>query len=261
MGNIVKYSNQLHLLRFKKFTHIDYNIFMAICCVLKDQGANEITFSFAELKKLSNFGNHDDKSFNKKVIELGQKLLGIDGTILNPDKAELFVFFTTYIVDFKIKQVTVAINPKYQYLLNQLTDCFTSFELKEYSELNGKYTKALYMNLKQYKTTGWWNPTIEELKNNLDIADDYITKNIMRDIIKPAIKELSNIFRNLDCEAIKAKKRGAPIERFSFTFEPEEIEKANNKKSNLIVMKKNNFNNFPQNEYDFDELERLMLDN
>ena len=259
MEKLVAYSNQLHLLRFKDFTHTDYNLFMTLCCELKDQGTKEVTFSFSEIKSLSNFGNHSDKLFQKKMKEVGQKIVNINGAVLNPDRAEIFVLFPTYIVDYKEKKVVIAVNENYKYLLNQLADCFTTFELKEYTELNGKYTKALYMNLKQYRTTGWWSPTIEELKHNLDIADNYITKNIMRDIIKPAIKELSSVFKNLNCEPVKAKKRGAPIEKFNFAFVPEKNEKKN--KVTSIQTKKNEFNNFPQNEYDFDEYERLMLDN
>ena len=53
------------------------------------------------------------------------------------------------------------------------------------------------------------------------ITEAYSNKIVMRDIIKPTIATLAVKFNDLSCEPIKAKKRGAPIEKYYFTWQAE----------------------------------------
>lgn len=275
MNEIVKYNNTLNTLQFKDFTSMDYNVLMCLCHKLRDKGEQELTFTFKELKELTEFGNHSDKLFAENLDRMIDKLIKVNATHITGDEKSRFVLFPTFTTNTVKGTLKVSVNKKFAYILNELTDNFTRFELSEFAQLDGKYAKTLYRILKQYKNNGWWKPTVEEFKVVMDIPEAYTNKIIMRDIIKPTIATLAGKFKDLECEPIKAKKRGAPVEKYYFTWQAEKqipgqqtiadypgvlpgeenLTKKSKKKS------KNNFNNFQQNEYNFAELEEKLLDN
>ncbi len=279
MNEIVKYGNTLNSMQFKDFTAMDYNILMALCHKLRDKGTQELKFTFKELKALTDFGNHSDQAFADNLDRMIDKLIKVNATHITGDEKSRFVLFPTFTTNVVKGTLTVGVNKKFAYILNELTDNFTRFELREFAELDGKYTKTLYRILKQYKYTGWWKPTVEELKIVMDIPESYTNKIIMRDILKPTTTILAEKFNGLKCEPIKAKKRGAPVERYYFTWQAEkQIEGQTNfndaeKELNEYNKKKkktksnNRFNNFedspstPKTKEEWSELETKLLDN
>ena len=189
-----------------------------------------------------------------------------------------FVLFPTFTTDVNKRTLTVRVNKDFSYILNELTDNFTRFELKEFAELDSKYTKTLYRILKQYRYSGWWKPTVDEFRYVMDIPNSFDNKKVMSKVIKPTLNVLAEKFTDLKCEPIKAKKKGAPIERYHFTWQAEKqikgqmniadypgtlpgeekSEKKSKKKS------KNTFNHFEQHQYTHEEmaeLEKKLLDN
>ena len=90
------------------------------------------------------------------------------------------------------KILTIKTNPEFAYILNDLTKNFTRFELREYVALDGKYSKMIYQHLRQYRKTGWWNITVEDIRRELAIPDSYANKYIMDKVIKPSIEVLKS---------------------------------------------------------------------
>lgn len=278
MKNIVEYHNTMNTLNFKGFTAMDYNVLMALCYKLRDQGKKKITLTFSELRELtaSEKSRYTNNDFEKLLDHMIDKLLEVKATHIRGNEKSRFVLFRTFTTDAKNGTLIASVNEDFYFILNELSNNFTQFELREFAELDSRYEKTLYRILKQYKISGWWKPTTEELKEILDIPNNYTNKMIVRDILKPAITSLSSKFNDLKCEPIRAKKRGAPIERFYFTFTAEKqiegqtnindaIEQMQNYNQEKAQMKKqaqkNSFNNFKQNQYDFTSLEEKLLDN
>lgn len=275
MNEIVRYGNALNSLQFKDFTVMDYNLLMCLCHKLRDKGTQELKFTFKELKELTDFGNHSDKVFADDLDRMIDKLIKVNATLITGDEKSRFILFPTFTTNTVKGTLTVSVNKKFAYILNELTDNFTRFELKEFAELDSKYTKTLYRMLKQYKYNGWWKPTVEEFRYVMDIPESFDNKKIMGRVIKPTIEVLSEKFQDLKCEPIKAAKRGAPVERYYFTFHAEKQipgqqtiadypgvlpgeEKAKKKKS------KNNFEqspSTPKNKKEWADLEKKLLDN
>ena len=222
MNEVVKYDNTLNTMQFKDFSAMDYNILMCLCHKVRDKGSKKLVFTFNELKEATNFGNHSDALFKQNLDRMIDKLIHVDATHVKGSKESHFILFPTFTVDVKKKTLTVRVNEDFAYILNELTDNFTRFELKEFAELDSKYAKTLYRILKQYRKGGFWKPTVEELKIVLDVPANYSNKMILRDILKPALSTLEDKFKDLKCEPIKAQKRGAPIEKYLFTFTPED---------------------------------------
>lgn len=116
-------------------------------------------------------------------------------------------------------------------ILEQLMNNFSEKYLKTFLNLKSKYSKLLYLLFKQFKN----KRKITVFKNNFKSFQTYmkINENISMScmdnkILKPTIKELSNIYTNL--HYIKHKDRrykgqGGKIVGIAFSFE-------NNKKGN-----------------------------
>ena len=78
----------------------------------------------------------------------------------------------------------------------------------------------MYRLLKQYKHTGYFKIQIDDFRERLDIPKSYRMTNITDYVLKPIIKELTPIFKNLNINKVKARK-GRKIEYLEFIFDAE----------------------------------------
>lgn len=78
----------------------------------------------------------------------------------------------------------------------------------------------MYRLLKQYKHTGYFKIQIDDFRERLDIPKSYRMTNITDYVLKPIIKELTPIFKNLNINKVKARK-GRRIEYLEFIFDAE----------------------------------------
>lgn len=281
LNEIVKYDNRMNLLRFKGMTKIDMNIFMSLCSRMKDKGEEEIEMTFEEIKTLSRYTSTDKNDFLRALDDMIQRLQKVNSKIITDDEICYFVLFPTFKINAKTELVKIGVNKDFVFLLNELK-AFTRFELAEFVELDSKYTKNLYRLLKQFRTTGKFVvDDIADFKERLDSPKSYEIKDFKRFVLDVAIKELQEkeVFKNLICEPVKAKKRGSPVVGYTFVFEPEQIvhkaieqqsepkkaTKQTSKKSTELSQKPTthmtksaeSFNNYPQRQYTKEELDDL----
>lgn len=227
MNEIVKYNNQMNEVNLKDFTPIELDLLMTICSKMKEQGLTIIEFSFEQLKRISNY---DPKQSNKKFIKdlekTYDKLIQLNFKIGDDRNFTKFVLFNEYTVKGDSGTVTIGVNPKFYFVLNELTSNFTRFELKEFIDLKSKYSKECYRRLKQFRRTGLWTVEIEDFRRILDIPNSYKFCEINRSVLTPIIKELTPLFKNLQIEKIKKKGaysgRGNKVTHIVFTFEKED---------------------------------------
>lgn len=227
MNEIVKYNNQMNDVNFKDFTPIELDLLMTICSKMKEQGLTVVEFSFEQLKRISNY---DPKQSNKKFIKdlekTYDKLIQLNFKIGDDRNFTKFVLFNEYTVKGDEGTVTIGVNPKFYFVLNELTSNFTRFELKEFIDLKSKYSKECYRRLKQFRRTGLWTVEIEEFRRILDIPNSYRMSEINKNILKFIEIELKPLFKNLQIEKIKKKGaysgRGNKVTHIVFTFEKED---------------------------------------
>lgn len=227
MNEVVKYNNKMNDVNFKDFTPIELDLLMTICSKMKEQELTIIEFSFEQLKRISNY---DPKQSTKKfVLDLEKtykKLINLDFRIVTEDKIIGFVLFSEYEIDLNNKTVKIGVNPKFSFILNELTSNFTRFELQEFLNLKSKYSKECYRRLKQFRRTGIWTVEIEEFRRILDIPKGYRMSEINKNILKFIENELTPLFKNLQIEKIKKKGaysgRGNKVTHIVFTFERED---------------------------------------
>lgn len=226
MNEVVKYHNCMNSLKFTNFTAVDFNFLMALCSRMKNQDINKLVFSFEELRKITGYTRTSLKVFANDIMKMNEKLMKMNCRLEQDDEIIQFVLFPTFATNIKKQTLTVAVNEQFTFILNELIKNFTRFDLSEFVKLDSKYSKTLYRLLKQFKTTGKFEVTLNDFKAKIDCPKAYNNKQLMQNIINPSLKELQNYFTDLQCTVQYAHKRGNPVEGYIFTFKPEKISKS-----------------------------------
>lgn len=250
MSEIVKYNNDFNLLPMPELKAIQMDMFMAIISLTKDKKENT-----PFLKK---FFNPDKRKIiipQKKFIELcrlndskmdyKEIFFAIDDCLkklcnflisYQKDERTIYNFVCFEEANIIADEVHITLQSRFYDMIINKKFGFTAFELAEFAELSGKYTKTLYRLLKQFRTTGKAYFEWEEFCRIMKIPQDYRQSEVDKWILKPAIKELSkerNLFdqirvpfKNLAYEKEKTagRGRGGKVSGISFTFKPENIQ-------------------------------------
>ncbi len=221
MKEIVVQHNDLVEMPLKGFSAIETDIFTSICFAVQEKGENEIRLNFNQLKELAAFKSKDEKRFSEELAIINKKLMGLSIRTGTERRIVQFAAFPKFVIDLDEKCLEVKVAEEFIYLLNNLSNNYTAWELKKLTSLNSFYSKNIYKKLRQYKKTGFWRVSIEEFRNYLDIPESYDIRKISQKVIEPAIKELSEYYKNLkyEKEYDKSGGMGRPkIARFLFTF-------------------------------------------
>ena len=278
MNEIVKYDNILNQITFRDFDENDFNLFMVLCSRMRDLGEDKQVFEYDYLMDLMDWDRSQRLDvFHAEVKKMAHKLHLIADVDLSDDEWVSFDLFPTLRGNKKKKLLTVQINPEFKYVLNDITKNFTRFELKEYVQLNGRYSKQLYQHLKQYKSTGWWQVSVEELRHELSIPDSMETMRITTKILNPSIAVIRSCkgFSDLKVEVLRSRRRGRRVEGYKFKWTANkqikgqmsledyqgDTQKAIQAKKKKAAKQKSDFDNFEQrkdSEQDFDEFVKKL---
>ena len=225
MNEVVKYNNNFNNISLRNFNANELDILMAICSRMKEKGEEEITFQFDKLKKLINYSDNTSATFVKDLESTYDKLISIKLKVGDERRFIKFVLFTRYSVDVDEKTVDIAVNKEFAWVLNELNVTFTAFELKEFISLKSSYAKEFYRRMKQFKSTGKWNISLEDFKRIMDVPVNYRMCDIDVWVLKPIQKELGDKFKLKVKKIYSKKSRGRPsVSGFIFTFLREDLE-------------------------------------
>lgn len=225
-NEIVKYSNQFNAQALRKFTALDLDLLMAIAARVRDKEIDEVTFTFEELRQLAHVKkNLTDKELAARIVEVNDRLLACRFKFQDDSRTVQFTLFSGFETDWKTAKLLVAVNPRFSFLLNDLTSQFTRFELAEFTALKSSYAKETYRRLKQYRQTGVWKVSIEEFRRLLDVPESYQTCDLNKRVLKPIQEELWPL---LNLVVHKKFRKGAGRGRrslagFEFEFDPERV--------------------------------------
>lgn len=222
----VKYNSQLNSVVLRDFKSAELDTFYSILSKMKEQGTQEITFTYQELQHLSKYNmNITIDNYTRELERFYAKLISLNFRFEDEDVIERFVLFDRYKVDKKNQYITVRTSEVFKFLLNDFTT-FTQFELEEFVDIKSKYAKMLYKLIKQYQNSDYLTFTIGELRERLDIPDSYKTYHINQRVIEPIKKELSPLIEDFSVEAVKGRGREKrKIVRYVFHFEKQKRDK------------------------------------
>lgn len=235
-NEIVCYKNDFNTVPLRNFNSKEMDLLFSICSKIREKGNNSIELTFEDLKELSDYKMTAIKHFIKDIENIYDKLINLNFKVGTDTEFTKFVLFNKYSVSETKGTVTVSVNEEFKYILNELTQNFTKFELEEFTELKSSYSKTVYRLLKQYRSTGYVLFEIENFRNLLCIPKSYQICDIDRNIISVSLRELSCYFKDLKINKIKAKK-GRKITHIEFTFSAETKNKV---KKNILLEEKIN---------------------
>lgn len=241
----VYYDNKMNLLAFKNLDKVEANLFFSIVARLKEKETESVTLNFSEITEFldKNLTTKElAKILDRGVGKIVQTAIRWRIETETERKTIYFTLFNEFEINDINKTLKASISPKFLYILNNFENGnFTMFELAEFSSLSSKYTQTLYRLLKQFRTTGYLTIKWAEFIEIMDIPTSYRARDIDKQILKPAIAELTQeadifnqnnpIFKKLIYKKIRGTGRGRPVERIEFYFMPEIDEPKEQKKN------------------------------
>ena len=118
----------------------------------------------------------------------------------------------------EFEYLKIKISDDFSYLIHNITKYMTQFELEEFLFLSGKYTKALYIHLKQFRTTGIWRVKWDDFKEFLGIPSSYKMCDIDKQILEPSVEQLSSPLNLFELHETKTKKATrTPFKNLKYT--------------------------------------------
>ena len=231
MNDIVKYHNDMNKVNLASFSTKELDLFFSICFKLKEVGTDEIKISFNDIKFLIGEENNPKRvkfhidNLNKKLAQLNYQFE------ISPNVFERFVLFTNFTSNYNNNSLTIKVNSKFGYLLNNLIGNFTKFDLIEFVNLKSSYSKNMFKFLKQWESIKIKEFKIDEFRELLNIPKGFTMSKIDERILKPIMDELPQYFLNLKLEKIKTGKKITSL-KFSWSKKSEKIE---NKKTKDII--------------------------
>lgn len=256
MNEIVKIHNDLTNEKLGKMNAKELDLFMCICYKMRDKGLENVIISFSELRNLSSYKTkNSNKDLMSELTKANSKLLEFQFIVEKGSKLYHRTLFKEFITDTQECTLTVSVWEETKYILNDISNNFTRFELNEFIKLESKYSKRLYKLLKQYRTTGYYYTSKEQLYKDLDIPESYANNDFNKRAFKPALEECTKYIKGLKIDVIK-QGRGNAIKGYRFYFDTETTQKKQKPKD-----KTNKFNFEQKQNYNFDDLEKSLLSN
>ena len=231
MNEVVKYSNELHELKFNTLTEAQQNVFFTILQQFRNTDGYILELDFYKIFELANIAQ--GTNYRRDILDKLSKLQEFKFRYEINDEGDLQqdVIFPSLATDSKnrVLRIKVSKDFKDRYIDSPLKG-WTRYELAEFVGLSGTYAKTIYRYLKQFRQTGLWRIKYKDFIELLGIPNSYRATNIDQQILKPAIKELSSE-RNLFDQRrtpfkgliIKKIKSGRNIDALEFYFEPQPI--------------------------------------
>lgn len=215
--------NDFNNLSLAHFSPNENKILHAIVSKIKNKDTERVTITFDEIKRLTQYKRNDNRAFLASIEEVNKKLMQLNFRFEDEEKIQQFVLFPTYTIDKKTKDLTVAVNQDFTFLVNNLTREFTSYALEDFTSIKSKYALLIYPYLMQWKSVGKYTVSMEEFKRNMGLDPKYEQGNMNRRVLDPTVKELNKLFPGLNLECTKVHGLKNAVTDLIFTFNPEHL--------------------------------------
>lgn len=223
-NELVKYHSELNTIPLRKFSPVQMNLFFSIVSRMRDKGQNKVTFTFEQLKDLSDYKATANNRFIDDLEQTYDKLMDLRFGRRSADglQRERFVLFNQFKIDGKaeIPYAEIQIHEQAVPLLNNLEE-WVRYSLQQFNELQSSYSKTMFRLLKQFRTTGYAYFSKDDFQELLDVPKSYRESNINQFVLKPIKEELTPIFTGLTIKKKYGKGRGKPVIGYQFSFKPE----------------------------------------
>ena len=263
-NKITQYKNEVNGIPMRNWTAEEMNVFFAILTQMKDRKLEEIVFDKYQLQELIDYTGEHDKRFSETMQALGKKIQSLtyyESTSNSFLMMPLFLLFKSeWKTDLSDVKLTVAVNPKFEYILNGWKENhWTKFMYDEFLKIESTYSKTLFRLLKQWRTKGKREFSIHEFRLLMDIPDSYVVGMITKRIVEKSVKDLQPYFSGLKVKIVKSNKQGNPVIAYEFTWEAEQTEEYDPNKFNKPKFRKNSgVHDYQERKYDEEFYKKLI---
>jgi len=219
----VKYHNDLNAVIMRKWTPQEMNLFFSILAKSKNKGTELLQFDTDELKELSQFADTHTERWADTMVSAINKIAMMTYVERTEKRARAMTLFACLDLDIEKRELDVQVSQQFEYVINEISVNFTPFELQEFVQIKSSYAKTAYRLLKQWRTSGKREFSLEELKLVMDTPKGYRPSEIKKRVLEPILKELSPYFKGLKIKTVKANTRGTPVKGYIFTWTPEKV--------------------------------------
>ena len=231
MNEVVKYSNELHELKFSSMNEAQQNVFFTLLQQFRNTDGYTLELDFHKVFELAQIAN--SSSYRKEILDKLGKLQEFKFRYQINELGDLQqdVIFPSIATDSKNRVLRVKVSQGFkERYINSPLKGWTRYELAEFVGLSGTYTKTIYRYLKQFRSSGRWRIRYDDFKELLGVPEKYRASDIDKQILNPSIKELSaerNLFDQRQTPfqklVVKKHKKGREIEALEFCFVPQPV--------------------------------------
>ena len=222
---IVKYDNTFNKTSLTFFSKVETDVLFSILSYMtndnkKDEdGRYSRDFTFSEIRKLTG----SKKLHTSRIKKALDSLLAsnVEYVVVNENGVREFVkanLFSHYKVN-EYGAAEIVLTSHMSEKLEANENQYTIIEVDEYTSLSTAYAKDIHRLLRQYRHTGFFTITKDELLRILNPPNVYNDYETIRKVILPAMKQNEKFFDNLSVN-IKDNKILQKELKFTFTKHP-----------------------------------------
>ena len=211
--------NEFNEVSMRQWTPKEMDLFIAIVSKVMNKKQDVVTLDTEELRTIISEKKNLDR-WKETVVSVINKIGELKYHSYT-DKAYSLVFpFSKFDVFFDEKKIEVKVSAHFEKIVNVILKNgeFTFYELEEFVQIKSTYAKTMYRHLKQWRTTGKAEFSIERFREMLDVPESYTSGEVTRRVVLQIMKELSPFFEGLEYKVIKGSGRGTPIKSYVFKF-------------------------------------------
>ena len=225
-NQVTRFKNEVNHIPMRRWSAEEMNFFFAVLTRMRDEDTNLVIMDKYELAELANYTITYNKLYENTMTNLASKVGDLkywkqssNSLVTMP----LFTFFeANWTDDLSDMSVEIEVNKRFKYILNEWNEGnWTQFMLNEFTAIQSTYSKSLFRLLKQWRTKGVREFSIDEFKQLMDVPKSYSSGMITSRIINNAVQDLQPYFKDLKVKILKSNSRGTPIIGFKFTWKPE----------------------------------------
>lgn len=221
VNEVVKYHNDLNTVPMRNWTAEEMDFFFAILAKVRDKGTDTFELDTDELKKISRFADKHQQRWADTMENVAKNLSQLTYIERTTEKISVMTLFSQFDIYPKDRKIAVRVSSNFDYIVNRISANFTTYELAEFTQIRSTYAKTVYRLLKQWRTVGKKEFTIDDFKRLLDTPEYYGPSHIDKNILNPVMRELPVFFKNLKIKKVKANTRGTPVKSYIFSWKPE----------------------------------------
>jgi len=222
-------SKILNSAAFSNFNHSDYQIFLQLISKMggvdekgkylqPEQLQREHILTAKEYAKMFN----TDRSFAYKQIKKScKKLMKTSVFIEKLESQETWEINICSMAKYNKSQgkITIQFTDTVMPYLAQAKEKFLLYNIKEISNFGSLYTTRLYELIQEYKTTGWMEKSIKELRNIFAVEEKYkLYADLKRRAFDHACKEINYNYPSMNLR-FEEKKENRKVTAIKFLFD------------------------------------------